>query len=1074
MSSGPGVVTSAPSVVVSVPIGPKALGALAGVVRAAKRADPLAPVTVIVPSSHVGVSVRRHLARLRGPDGRAGLVNVQWRALGDVAGQLAGGELVRRSVPTLTPPVRRAAIRAALDQDPGRFAAVAGNPATERSLDATFTELRDLDPDDLSVLERSGPRGRDVVGLFLRARAIAVAFADERDLIDLATGAVDDPSGDPLVRGALAALGHVVVYLPTTMSPAEVRLLAALARHEPVSVVVGTTGDPAADAESERVRATLVEALPALDTALGGSGPVDAGPTELHRAPDPDEEVRLAVRRVIRALADGVLPEDIAIVTRVAQPYDTLLAERLRAAGVAHHAPASSTLAQTVAGRALLGFLGVAARGFRRAELFRWVRSAPIKLADGRSVPRSFDRTARQAGIAGGLDQWHQRLDRRRDELALEPERNQYRLRDVDDLRAFVDELHERAIAPVGGTWVDHATWATALLERLVGSRTAIAGGRRPWPVAEVEAYDRVVQVIETLGGLDAIEPAVDGERFLRVLADELDAPVRAPGTFGHGVFVGRLDELVGAHHDLVLVLGMAEGWFPPRGRSDPILPEAERRLLDGRLAARRRPIADEHRAFLAAMAAAPTRVLSFPRVDSRNQRELLPARAFVRAVRDATGVAVRADGLDALAELEVADVAEAPGGRGLAVATYRDTASFLAGVVDAPVAIDEHERAVAALLAGAAPSTELARGIEAVRARVDGDFNEWTGWAGPEHAPRFVGDRVGSSTSFEQWATCPFRYFLGHVLAIRPLDEYADAESISRLDRGSLVHAVMERFIAEHLDDRPGQAWGGADHGRVRELIAEVAREYEEQGRTGRPLLWQVELDRIGRLLATTLDADEQLRLKAGVHPLAVELAFGIGEDDESPPVVFELGSGRRVAFRGLIDRVDRDPDDGALVVLDYKTGKDDGYDGLDRDITARGRHLQLVIYSEAARARFGGDEVEAYYWFVEKWRGRRRLGGPIGPVQRQRFLDVLQVVVDGIEGGRFPANPGEANFWGFSHCGFCDFDRICPSSRDDLWEGVRLSGPLADYVELAEGEPPGGDDVGAASASGRRGAAR
>jgi hypothetical protein len=627
------------------------------------------------------------------------------------------------------------------------------------------------------------------------------------------------------------------------------------------------------------------------------------------------------------------------------------------------------------------------------------------------------------------------------------------------------------------------------VLERLVGSRLAIAGGRRAWPVSEVEAYDRVVQVIETLGSLDAIEPAVDGERFLRVLTDELESPVRAAGTFGHGVFVGRMDELAGAHHDLVLVLGMAEGWFPPRGRSDPILPDTERRALDGRLPARRRPAGDEHRAFLNALAAAPARVLSFPRVDSRNQRELLPARAFLHALRRVTGVAVRADGLDAVADLVDATtsspVAPSVSSRSSA-STYRDTASFLAGVVEAGAAVDEHEHAMAAMLAGAAPPPELARGIEAVRARATARFNEWTGWAGPEHAPRFVGDRVGSSTSFEQWATCPFRYFLGHVLAVRPLDEYADAESISRLDRGSLVHAVMERFIAEHLDDAPGRPWSDDDRRRVRELVHEVAAEYEEQGRTGRPLLWQVELDRIDRLLAATLDADEQLRLKKGVHPVAVELAFGIGErgsdgpvdverdaaggvDDAAPPVVFELGSGRRVAFRGLIDRVDRDDSTGALVVLDYKTGKDDGYDGLDRDITARGRHLQLVIYSEAARERFGGDRIEAYYWFVEKWRSTRRLGGPIGPDQRQRFLDVLEVVVDGIEGGRFPANPGESNFFGFQHCGFCEFDRICPSSRDDLWEGVRLSGPIADYVELAEGPLPD-DDERAATSSGAR----
>ena len=66
------------------------------------------------------------------------------------------------------------------------------------------------------------------------------------------------------------------------------------------------------------------------------------------------------------------------------------------------------------------------------------------------------------------------------------------------------------------------------------------------------------------------------------------------------------------------------------------------------------------------------------------------------------------------------------------------------------------------------------------------------------------------------------------------------------------------------------------------------------------------------------------------------------------------------------------------------------------------------------------------------------------------------MATVVDGIEGGDFPANPGEEGFYGPSHCGYCDFNRVCPSSRVDLWEGVRKDDALHRYVELAEGELP------------------
>ena len=79
--------------------------------------------------------------------------------------------------------------------------------------------------------------------------------------------------------------------------------------------------------------------------------------------------------------------------------------------------------------------------------------------------------------------------------------------------------------------------------------------------------------------------------------------------------------------------------------------------------------------------------------------------------------------------------------------------------------------------------------------------------------------------------------------------------------------------------------------------------------------------------------------------------------------------------------------------------------------------------------------------------------MGGVIGDAERARFGTVIDVIVDGIEQGRFPANPGEADFWGFENCGFCEYDKVCPTSRDDLWEGVRLSSKLDSYRELAAG---------------------
>ena len=711
----------------------------------------------------------------------------------------------------------------------------------------------------------------------------------------------------------------------------------------------------------------------------------------------------------------------------------------------------------------------MAERGFRRAELFRWVRGTPVRTADGHRVPSAFDRIARRAGVAGGpggLDEWHLRLDR------LVADREAWRppplpptppaantppaadgidpvdlpapppdrlLVDIERLRAFVDHLAALARPPAETTWVATASWLAEVLDRLVGGRAAIAAGRRAWPVAELDAYDEVLAVIGDLAGLDAMEPRADRARVLRVLRQELDRPVQAVGTFGHGVFVGSLHDLAGARHELVFVLGMAEGRFPPRPTDPILIPDADRRAVGGALDRARHDRTDEARMLSAALAAAPYRHLSFARVDASVQREATPARAFLRELSAVRGQPTGFDELD--------DVRHP---------AFVDVPSFVAGALGADQPLCAQERRVAGLLGGHETFGDLAGGIDAVAARSRRSFSRWSGDVGPHEALRFAGERVGSPTSFEQWATCPFRYFLNHVLRVRPYDRHADAESIAGRDRGSLVHEALERFVAERIDADPGQPWTEADHEHMRAVVREVAAGYESAGRTGRPLLWQAELDRLVRRLERVLEADSTERVRAGVHPVAVELGFG---SDESPPVAFVTGSGRQVAFRGMIDRVDRDSGTGRLVVVDYKTGRDDGYGPIARDITDSGRHLQLVIYGEAARRHFGGDDVEAYFWFVEQGVSGKRLGGVIGDAERTRFGEVLDVIVDGIEQGRFPANPGEADFFfGFEHCSYCDYQRVCPPGRDDLWEGVQLSPKLDAYRRLAGPTADGG----------------
>jgi hypothetical protein len=322
------------------------------------------------------------------------------------------------------------------------------------------------------------------------------------------------------------------------------------------------------------------------------------------------------------------------------------------------------------------------------------------------------------------------------------------------------------------------------------------------------------------------------------------------------------------------------------------------------------------------------------------------------------------------------------------------------------------------------------------------------------------------SSTALETWVECPFRYFLGHVLGVGEQDDPADADFISALDRGSLVHEVLETFVGGAIGRHPDERWTPQERSHLHDLVDGIAADYEAGGRTGRPLLWELTRHDLHRQLDRIIDADDRYRSTRRAVPVAVEHGFGF--DDETHPALRVPTTGatgeQEVVFRGRIDRIDRIEGplgDDRLVVLDYKTGDPTGFpDERTGDLTGGGRHLQLLVYAAAARAAHGDVPVDAYYWFVGDRGELRMLGGTVDAAAEARFHEVLDVVVDGIGGGLFPARPGKENYFhGFEHCKWCPYDRVCSTDRAEQWQRTRGHRSLARYLDLVE--PPPDDDA-------------
>jgi hypothetical protein len=249
--------------------GRPAVDLLARQIAELKAGDPLAPVTVLVPSNYAAISTRRALAARPG-----GIANVDFVTLHRLAERLATDP--RRPI---SAPVLAQAVRTVLDGDPGVFGPVAQHPATELALVRSTRELSGVSDAALDAVAAQSARAHDVVRIARAVRAaLAADFHDEHDLLLAATEAI--------ANGAHTA--PVIAHLLQDITPGGAALLRALPE---VRVNVGLTGEPDAD-------------RPVLDAharALIAVDPAAITPPTAQRVitvSDPDEEVRATVRTI--------------------------------------------------------------------------------------------------------------------------------------------------------------------------------------------------------------------------------------------------------------------------------------------------------------------------------------------------------------------------------------------------------------------------------------------------------------------------------------------------------------------------------------------------------------------------------------------------------------------------------------------------------------------------------------------------------------------------------------------------------------------------------------------------------
>jgi ATP-dependent helicase/nuclease subunit B len=1019
-------------IVIASPFGGAAYAALTREVARLKAGDPLALVTIIVPSQLVAVAARRHLAA--GTSDRPGIAAVELVTLRRLADRLAGPALIAQGRRPAVPIVVTAAVRAVLREAPGMLEPVAEHDATVRALVSAHRELRDLSAAALESVAASSPLTADVVRIHRSVVArLADDWYDERDLLEEATTNVGQGWN-----------GAAILFLPGELSQAEATLISVLNGAGTLSVIAGCTGQPRLDG-----------ALATVERAVGAAAPVHAYDpsfaTAVFHASDADDEIRCVVRQAVTALSTTAAHR-VAILWSAQEPYARLLSEHLSAAGVRWHGAGVVPLVERSVSRGALGLLALAVDGLRRDSMFAWLSGTSILTADGSRVPvQRWERVSRAASVIDESD-WEPRLNafagRLRAEAQQEAESDdpqdwlvERKHREADQaeaLRDFAVALRGRLVELREMTqWSAMASWLDAARQELLGLTDEAA----TLPETELIAAMRLRSHINGLSTLDAVEPIARLRDLRDGLEQQLTDDLPTQGRPGDGLYVGPISAAQGILADVVFVVGLSDDQYPGRFGEDALLPDEARELAGGQLRGLRDRLDRRHRDLLVAFSAAPNVIATFPRGNLRRSNDRLPSRWLVPTLRNITG-----DLTLAATKWESALTRAASDGKPVAgSSSYADSVR----TTDTPATEQEWRQRAAAGGDTLDHDGVVVAGRELLIARQGSALTRFDGLIGPGMPDPATAQTPISPTSLERWVRCPFAYFMERLLRVRPVESPEDLLRISPLDVGNIMHGALESLLDEGNLPDPAQPWSEQQRERLADITAGLGATYEAQGLTGHPVLWAQDRAKILADLDRALSDDDAYRADRGVRWKSAELPFG---RKGTPAVAVQLPDGSQLLFTGYADRVDR-RDDGSLVVVDIKSGKASGFKGLDAtDPTLHGSKLQLPVYGLAARQSFGSPDtpVEAEYWFVGRDLGNR-IGYAVTDEVLIEYARVLGVIVDGLRAGVFPMVPAAPSSWAsWVDCAYCDPDGLGTTERHRQWLAKSPDPALSDYVAL------------------------
>lgn len=679
----------------------------------------------------------------------------------------------------------------------------------------------------------------------------------------------------------------------------------------------------------------------------GGSSDV-----EIAELPTRRLEVEYAVAR-LRAWVrrDGYRYRDIAIIVRDLSLYHDMLRHTLEERNIPCFIDQRRSISHHPLVELLRGLIQCVSERLSVSSVQTLLKSGLVPIS-----PENADRLENHllAHDVAGLDSWRRdwtQYSRQRlldDRADREPSAHrEAHLDAVNTARRTMLRTLEEWLDP-GGTDSSRtgAEWVEALAH--VFSKLDVSASLTRWvrnaedsgALDEAEEHRQVWRDVTALLD-DLLEALPDVRMTAAELGDVLESGLAnltlglAPPTADQ-VLVGAIERSRQPNIRAAILLGFNEGQYPSEVREDAVLNDDDRRVLRGvgarvGAAARDRVLDESLLAYIALTRASERLLITFA-VRADDGAELRPS-PYLDSMEAAVPTIKRRRVEDPAVSRKLWDVQSAADIAGRLPMELRGRPALGMDDVERRAewnAVYEYARA---------RREQWPAVVEAMRSLLP----PWDEPLDSNTVQEMFGGRLRTSVSrLETFASCPFKHFGQHVLALRE----RETSALAALDLGLVHHAVLEDFMTALPD---GGAFASLSPAQLDERLSQsmdrVTGRLPMEGELGRARNAYL-LRRAASELSKAIVAHQRVSKMASFKPKAAELSFGMGDEEGLPAFALDTPKGRRVLLRGYIDRVDvaEGMDEALGVVMDYK--RTASARQLDLSHVYHGLSLQLVAY--------------------------------------------------------------------------------------------------------------------------------